>query len=68
MDHLIRDQAIFRVAATLFFVLFFAGTCWWALRGSRDRFRHHSELPLHDGPSATSESAPQPAAGGPDHD
>ncbi len=68
MDHLLRDQAIFRVAATLFFVLFFAGMSLWLLRGGRERFRHDSELPLQDGFTADPDTASADDRGGHDHD
>lgn len=48
-DLLIRDGSIFKVAGTLFFVLFFAAMCIWLMRGAKEKFREDSEIPLQDG-------------------
>lgn len=63
-DLLLRDGAIFKVANTLFFVLFFAAAFVWVMRGTKEQFRKDSEIPLHDGRLADQDLKSSDAQGG----
>jgi hypothetical protein len=67
-DLLLRDQSIFKVASTLFFVLFFAAMCIWLMRGTKEQFREDSEIPLQDGHLADSGLTRSGAQGGGQND
>ncbi len=67
-DLLLRDQSIFKVASTLFFVLFFAAMCIWLMRGTKEQFREDSEIPLQDGQLADSGLTRSDAQGGGQND
>ncbi len=63
-DLLLRDGSIFKVANTLFFVLFFAATLIWVFRGKKEQFQEDSEIPLHDGQLADESLTGLDAQGG----
>ena len=63
-DLLLRDHSIFKVASTLFFVLFFAAMCIWLMRGAKEQFRADSEIPLQDGRLANKNLNSSDAQGG----
>ena len=67
-DLLLRDQSIFKVASTLFFVLFFVAMCIWLMRGAKEQFREDSEIPLQDGRLADSGLTRSGAQGGGQND
>ncbi|NQU49707.1 MAG: cbb3-type cytochrome c oxidase subunit 3 [Planctomycetes bacterium] len=63
-DLLLRDHSIFKVASTLFFVLFFAAMCLWLMRGTKEQFQEDSEIPLQDGRLASKSLTSSDAQGG----
>jgi cbb3-type cytochrome oxidase subunit 3 len=51
-------NSIWPQISLIIFVVCFIGILIWALTGKKERFRHESQLPLHDGTADNTPSTP----------